>query len=310
MYKLRDWVDPSKITFDTLSMNTHPAAIVLLEQKLESAWWPWISENPQAMQIIKANPSKVIYGALAKNPHPEAVEMIKEIFEESPNSVNFTNLSKNKSQRAIDFLMKNPDRACWINLMKNPTVTFRDLANANVTIEDLVYLAANPNMIDIVRQNMNEFLQISDNEQKKMFWFYLSQNPAAIDILEKNIEKVTWYSLSKMPEAIHLIKKKIDEVSQKNERKENLCEIRPVSIFGLSKNPAAIDILERIAVQYNIKDYSNLSSNPAIFEYDYVGMRESRARLHEELMAAFWSPERVLEMLESEEDYESVLQSD
>ena len=40
----------------------------------------------------------------------------------------------------------------------------------------------------------------------------LSGNPAAISILEKNIDKVVWIRLSANPEAIHILEKNQDKI--------------------------------------------------------------------------------------------------
>jgi len=47
-------------------------------------------------------------------------------------------------------------------------------------------------------------------DPKKIDWYRLSGNPAAISLLEKNIEKISWIWLSKNPNpaAISLLEKK------------------------------------------------------------------------------------------------------
>ena len=47
---------------------------------------------------------------------------------------------------------------------------------------------------------------------KKIKWDYLSSNPNAIRILEKNLDKVNWHWLSQNPNAIHILEKNIDKV--------------------------------------------------------------------------------------------------
>ena len=41
----------------------------------------------------------------------------------------------------------------------------------------------------------------------------LSQNPNAIHLLEKNIDKINWTYLSYNPNAIHLLEKNIDKIN-------------------------------------------------------------------------------------------------
>jgi hypothetical protein len=56
-------------------------------------------------------------------------------------------------------------------------------------------------------------------------WEYLSANPAAIHLLEKNVELINWSSLSSNPAAIHLLKE--------NQNK--------IDWFYLSQNPAIFE---------------------------------------------------------------------
>jgi len=42
-------------------------------------------------------------------------------------------------------------------------------------------------------------------DENKLYWNYLSENPNAIDLLEKNQKKIDWCRLSVNPNAIHLL---------------------------------------------------------------------------------------------------------
>ena len=48
--------------------------------------------------------------------------------------------------------------------------------------------------------------------EDKINWEYLSGNPNAIHLLEKNIDKIDWYMLSRNPNAIHLLEKHPDKI--------------------------------------------------------------------------------------------------
>ena len=63
------------------------------------------------------------------------------------------------------------------------------------------YLSMNPNAIHILEKNLD-----------KVDWSYLSKNPNAIHILEKNLEKVNWRELSSNPNAIHILEKNMEKV--------------------------------------------------------------------------------------------------
>jgi hypothetical protein len=55
-------------------------------------------------------------------------------------------------------------------------------------------------------------------DEKKLDWRYLSQNPLAINLIEKNLEeggnKVDWTWLSYNPAAIHILEKNQDKVTR------------------------------------------------------------------------------------------------
>ena len=51
---------------------------------------------------------------------------------------------------------------------------------------------------------------------KNLDYYNLSCNPAAIDILEKNIDKINWTNLSSNPAAIGILEKNIDKINWSN----------------------------------------------------------------------------------------------
>jgi hypothetical protein len=64
----------------------------------------------------------------------------------------------------------------------------------------------------------------------KINWWYLSLNPNAIRLLEKNIDKINWWNLSSNPNAIPLLEKNIDKINW----------------VYLSLNPNAIHLLAKL----------------------------------------------------------------
>ena len=94
-----------------------------------------------------------------------------------------------------------------------------------------VYLSINPAAIHILEKNIN-----------KVDWRFLSLNPNAIHILEKNMDKIVWDCLSKNPNAIHILEKNIDKIDWNR----------------LSENVNAIHILEK---NLDKVDWSLLSLN-------------------------------------------------
>ena len=66
------------------------------------------------------------------------------------------------------------------------------------------WLSRNPNAISILEKNID-----------KIDWYWLSVNPNAIHLLEANMDKIDWYNLSMNPNAIHLLSK-LDYEKMKN----------------------------------------------------------------------------------------------
>lgn len=91
-----------------------------------------------------------------------------------------------------------------------------------------------------------------------MNWGYLSENPSAINILLKNKDKIVWAYFCKNPNPLAI---------KFLQQPEN---IKYINWWNLSKNPSAMCILKKYPEYIH---YDQLSSNPAIFEYDYTEMK-------------------------------------
>ena len=64
----------------------------------------------------------------------------------------------------------------------------------------------------------------------KIDWFWMSNNPNAIHILENNLDKVWWSSLSINPNAIHLLFKYDYETMKQNNK--DFCEELVQKVFN------------------------------------------------------------------------------
>ena len=112
---------------------------------------------------------------------------------------------------------------------------------------------------------------------EKINWFYLSRNPNAIPILEKNLDKIDWICLSANPNAIPILEKNLDKVNW----------------IGLSRNPNAIHILEK---NLDKIDWSYLFQNPNIFTYDYKAIKNDMYKeggIADELMKNRFHPKNM-----------------
>ena len=129
-------------------------------------------------------------------------------------------------------------------------------------------------------------------DQDKIDWFWLSENPSALTLLENNQDNINWFQLSSNPSAraIALLEKNQDKIDW----------------TLLSFNPSALTLLEKN--QDKIKwDY--LSENPAIFEYDYKGMKDAMYNgIKEDLVKNRFHPKNIPKFrdwgMDGFEDYE------
>ena len=118
------------------------------------------------------------------------------------------------------------------------------------------FFGDNPKAIHILEKNLD-----------KVSWWELSLNPAAIHLLEQNLDKVSWWELSYNPAAIHILEKNLDKVNwgrlSANPAAVHILEqnLDKVDWGGrLKENPAAIRILEK---NLDKVDWGWLSANPA-----------------------------------------------
>jgi len=65
MWKLRDWIDPKRLT-NFLSSN--PRAGSYLESNPEKIDWTYLSSNPSAIHLLEQNQDKIDWTYLSSNP--------------------------------------------------------------------------------------------------------------------------------------------------------------------------------------------------------------------------------------------------
>ena len=77
--------------------------------------------------------------------------------------------------------------------MNQPKYKLLDWVSAQSDKLDWRWLSENPAAIEMLKANPN-----------KINWYYLSQNPAAIDLLKANLDKINWVWLSENPAIFEL----------------------------------------------------------------------------------------------------------
>jgi len=63
IWKLRNWINESKLNWNWLSSN--PNAIELLEKNQDKIDWDWLSKNPNALHLLEQNQNKINWNYLS-----------------------------------------------------------------------------------------------------------------------------------------------------------------------------------------------------------------------------------------------------
>jgi hypothetical protein len=191
------------VRYDLFSMNTSPDAIEMLRKYPHKINWNLLSANPTAMSLLKENMENISWIYLSKNPNPEAIQMIEEHMnqtgEEGEQPINTRNWMKMwiyANPNALHLFDENRDKWSYHHLSSN----------------------TNPEIIQII----DELIDSGSPYAKQLNWSLLSANPAAINIIKKNMDKISWNYLSVNPEAIDIL-----------EENQSL-----IDWFKLSENPA------------------------------------------------------------------------
>ena len=145
---------------------------------------------------------------------------------------------------------------------------FKKFINKNAI--DWHYLSSNtsPGAIDLIEKNIESHhsrnIVVGANRQdlNRINWYWLSENPMAMRLIEKNLDKVIWRTLSSNHslEAINLIEKNMNLCEDINNLAYDMSvQDNKISLYNLSKNPAAIHLLEKNPDKIH---WNTLSMNP------------------------------------------------
>lgn len=208
------------IYYRKLSGNANPDAIELLKTRLKVnprvADWKTLSGNPYAIEVLTApeNYEKIDWGLFSGN--IGAIEILKAEYKKKDSKICWKALSGNPS--ALDILTeeyaKKKNKICWKSLSRNPSA------------------------LGIIRAELKKDI---GNRRAKICWKSLSgnPNPAAIDLLKANVDKIDWKVLSYNPAAIYLLECKIKY--QAGLTDNELKALKPkerINWMGISSNPS------------------------------------------------------------------------
>ena len=194
-----------------------PKNKVLLDWiNIEKLDWDLLSQNPNAIDLLKVFPTKINWKYLSKNPN--AIELLQG----NQDKIHWKSLSSNKN--AITILKKNKDKIHYAKLSSNENAI--NLINEKIKKENKLTAEQYDNL----------------DFSNKICFDTLSSNPNAIDILTKNKNKIHWTFLSENKNGISLLKEKWDQEVLGNNIDYDAQNI--ISEHLLSTNVNAVNILK------------------------------------------------------------------
>jgi len=169
MYKLRNWIDESKLK-DGLNENIR--AVKYLEDHPQKINWSILSGNAEAIYLLQENRDKINWTKLSEN--NEAIH----ILEENEDKIDWDYLSFNQS--SIPLLRKNMLKVNWMYMAVN--LKGIGLMEDNLDKIHWDILCANRSAMPLI----NRF-------KDKIDWQILSGNPASIELLKENVDPKPHY---------------------------------------------------------------------------------------------------------------------
>lgn len=239
--KLCDWILKENVMWSKICR--HPGAIALLKENQEKIDWDVLSANTGAIDLLRANPKKINWKILSSNKC--AIELLKA----NPEKIYWNELSGNIG--VIELLKANPEKINWHELSANcGAIELLEQEKLNALAEGRRSRLYN---YGLCRNKLALHLIKIDN---MITWWDISENPAAIYILEQELEssiienrecKINWHGLAKNTAAIHILENNMDKLDN-------------VGLIFLSENPAAINLLRN---NFDKINWQHLSTNPA-----------------------------------------------
>jgi len=294
MYKLRDWVDETKLE-NTLSRNERAVeylenhellidnayifmnvnAIHMIEKRIHYHKNEWINYNKNAGNFLRNNPKYIKYDIICKYEH--GIELVDECIKNNElNKINWNELSRNP---AAIHILKDPkyhEMINWVSILYNKNAVELVKNNLHMVNNHWMFICGQPHLIDIIEQNID-----------KIDWWLLSKNYNAIHILEKNVDKIDITTLRHNKNGFKLLLQLDHDFDDDYYNYDKIivfeyfdyCEknnIRFNLTKSLSKYGYTVKHMEFLKHSHY---YPYLSMNPNIFEYDYKRMRETRQSL-------------------------------
>jgi len=199
MYKLRDWVDETRLTI-SLSCNDRAVeylenhehlidnyhifknenAIHIIEKRMKYEYSYMMNYNANAVNFLRNNPQYINYEMLCEVEH--GIKIIDEII-------------KNNKIRTIELDWDRLSENCYaMHILTNPKY-FQFI--------NWCHILYNKNAAELVKNNLHE---VSSK------WYTICEQPHLIDLIEQNMDKINWQALSHNYNAIHILEKNINKI--------------------------------------------------------------------------------------------------
>ena len=218
-----EYYEENRVCINIFGDNENPQIIEIIKERIEYEKglspedydmleeadvidWCYLTVNPSAIDILKANPEKIIWSLLGNNTNPLAIDLLRERavvennmskkdYKKLEDKIDWDYLSTNPN--AIELLKKYPHKINWEMLSANTAAI--DWLKENKNVIDWGMLSENPAAIELLKEN-----------RKKIHWEKLCKNPNAIELLKKNRKKINWRLLCLNENASDLIKQRVE----------------------------------------------------------------------------------------------------
>jgi hypothetical protein len=290
---------PDKIKINSLCENPQGIDLILRIDKTNINW-PKLASNSSATFLFR-EALKRIKDNVRQEPEAEVLEpeqeskaLEQEPLEQEPLE------SEVPIENMVNYIVVNnimDDANVWEQLSKMSSIS--DLFEENIDKINWISVCSNTSSIaiNLVQQRLLGDLLLPENNTKSLkYWKQLSANPAALVILNANLDKINveWLSKNQNPQAINLlsellrttpvvdrrIMKKIWENLTSNKTKEavTLCFENMGVVFtnqcveNLFNNPVALTNgllknrrIQDLLITESVRNYGWFASNPCIF---------------------------------------------
>ena len=221
---LLDWINIEKLDWNMLSQNIN--AIDLLKVFPNKINWKYLSKNPNAIEILTNNQDKINWKSLSANWN--AIRLLRN----NKDKIHYARLSSNES--AINLIKEKlkkekqltieeynnldySNKICFDTLSSNPNAI--EILKVNKDKIHWTFLSENVNALDLIKEKWDEEItnpndNIEDDPKSQISEHLLSTNENAINILKANQDIISWAYISQNINAINIISKKIKYENQ------------------------------------------------------------------------------------------------